>query len=41
MALRQDRILHDIHDADGDIRRICCLFDMPVSGALRYTTAIE
>ncbi len=37
-ALREDRILAEIHATGGDARRICDLFGMSISGALRYTT---
>lgn len=37
-ALREDRILAEIHATGGDPRRICDLFGMSINGALRYTT---
>jgi hypothetical protein len=35
-ALREDRILHEIHATGGDVRRIADLFGLTVSGATRY-----
>jgi hypothetical protein len=35
-ALREDRILQEIHATDGDIRRICDLFGLSVEAATRY-----
>lgn len=35
-ALREDRILQEIHATGGDIRRICDLFGLTVEGATRY-----
>lgn len=40
-ALREDRILHEIHATGGDVRRICDLFGMTVSGATRYLDTLE
>lgn len=40
-ALREDRILHEIHATGGDVRRICDLFGLTVSGAIRYLPALE
>jgi len=40
-ALREDRILHEIHATDGDVRRICDLFGLSVEGATRYLKTIE
>ncbi len=37
-AIREDRILQEIHATGGDIRRICDLFGLTVDGALRYAT---
>lgn len=39
-AIREDRILDELH-ANGDIRRICDLFGLSISGAVRYQSAIE
>jgi hypothetical protein len=35
-ALREDRILQEIHATGGDMRRICDLFDLKVDTAMRY-----
>jgi hypothetical protein len=40
-ALREDRILHEIHATGGDVRRICDLFGLTVGGATRYLKTIE
>ncbi|MDQ3157294.1 MAG: hypothetical protein M3Q98_11295 [Actinomycetota bacterium] len=40
-ALREDRILHEIHATGGDIRRICDLFGLSVEGATRYLATVE
>jgi integrase len=40
-VLREDRILHEIHATGGDVRRICDLFGMTVSGATRYLNTHE
>ncbi|WP_232223688.1 hypothetical protein [Arthrobacter sp. FB24] len=40
-ALREDRILHEIHATGGDIRRICDLFGLSVEGATRYLNTVE
>jgi hypothetical protein len=40
-ALREDRILQEIHATDGDIRRICDLFGLTVHGAMRYATTLN
>ena len=40
-ALREDRILHEIHATGGDIRRVCDLFGLSVEGATRYLKTIE
>lgn len=40
-ALREDRILHEIHATGGDIRRICDLFGLSVYGATRYLNTVE
>lgn len=39
--LRQDRILHELHATGGDLRRICDLFGLSVSGATRYLYTVE
>lgn len=40
-ALREDRILHEIHATGGDIRRICDLFGLSVEAATRYLKTVE
>jgi hypothetical protein len=40
-ALREDRILHEIHATGGDVRRISDLFGLGVEGATRYLQTIE
>jgi len=40
-ALREDRILHEIHATGGDVRRLCDLFGLSVEGATRYLATIE
>ena len=40
-ALREDRILHEIHATGGDVRRVCDLFGLSVDGATRYLKTIE
>ncbi|WP_246136698.1 hypothetical protein [Leekyejoonella antrihumi] len=40
-ALREDRILHEIHATGGDVRRLCDLFGLSVEGATRYLKTIE
>ena len=40
-ALREDRILSEIHATGGDIRRICDLFGLSVEGATRYLMTVE
>ena len=39
--LREDRILHEIHATGGDVRRICDLFGLTISGATRYLNTVE
>jgi hypothetical protein len=39
-ALREDRILQEIHATGGDVRRICDLFGMSIDGAMRYTLVL-
>ncbi len=39
-ALREDRILQEIHATGGDIRRICDLFGITVQTALRYANTL-
>jgi hypothetical protein len=40
-ALREDRILQEIHASGGDVRRICDLFGLTVTASLRYANTIE
>ena len=40
-ALREDRILSEIHATGGDIRRVCDLFGLSVAGATRYLRTVE
>jgi hypothetical protein len=40
-ALREDRILHEIRAAGGDVRRLCDLFGLSVEGATRYMATVE
>lgn len=40
-ALREDRILNEIHASGGDVRRICDLFDIKVETALRYARTLD
>lgn len=39
-ALREDRILQEIHASRGDVRRICDLFGLSIEGAMRYTLVL-
>jgi hypothetical protein len=39
-ALREDRILQEIHATGGDVRRICDLFGLSVQAATRYASTI-
>lgn len=39
-ALREDRILQEIHATGGDVRRICDLFDLGIDAAMRYANTI-
>lgn len=39
--LREDRILDEVRATDGDLRRVCDLFDMSIYGAVRYTSSLE
>ncbi|WP_454198881.1 hypothetical protein [Nocardia sp. Marseille-Q1738] len=40
-AIREDRILDELHATGGDIRRICDLFGLSIAGASRYRSALE
>jgi hypothetical protein len=39
-ALREDRILGEIHATGGDVRRICDLFGLTVDAAMRYAITL-
>jgi hypothetical protein len=39
-ALREDRILQEIHASGGDVRRICDLFGLNIETAMRYTLTV-
>jgi hypothetical protein len=39
-ALREDRILQEIHATGGDVRRICDLFGLSVEAAMRYAATL-
>jgi hypothetical protein len=39
-ALREDRILQEIHATGGDVRRICDLFGLTVESAMRYALTL-
>ncbi len=39
-ALREDRILQEIHASGGDVRRICDLFGISIEAAMRYSLAL-
>lgn len=39
-ALREDRILHELHATGGDIRRLCDLFGLSIAGAERYAATM-
>ncbi|MEU1073584.1 MULTISPECIES: hypothetical protein [unclassified Streptomyces] len=40
-ALREDRILQEIHATGGDVRRICDLFGLSIEAAQRYRNTVE
>jgi len=40
-ALREDRILQEIHATGGDIRRICDLFGLTIQAAMRYALTLS
>ena len=40
-ALREDRILAEIHATGGDIRRVCDLFGLGIDAATRYLQTVE
>ena len=39
-ALRTDRILYEVEQTSGDVRRICDLFGIAIETALRYSATI-
>lgn len=39
-ALRTDRILYEVEQTGGDVRRICDLFGIAIETALRYSATI-
>ena len=39
-ALREDRILQEIHATGGDVRRICDLFGLNIETAMRYALTL-
>jgi hypothetical protein len=39
-ALREDRILQEIHASGGDVRRICDLFGIRIEAAMRYVLVL-
>jgi hypothetical protein len=40
-ALREDRILHELHATGGDVRRLCDLFGLSIGGAERYLATLD
>lgn len=40
-ALRIDRILYEVEQTGGDIRRICDLFGIGIETALRYSSTMR
>jgi hypothetical protein len=40
-AIREDRIVQEIHANGGDIRKLCDLFALSISAAMRYGTALN
>ncbi|WP_405165563.1 hypothetical protein OG203_10930 [Nocardia sp. NBC_01499] len=40
-AIREDRILDELHATGGDVRRICDLFGLSIAGAVRYSSALD
>ncbi|SFE22278.1 hypothetical protein SAMN04487819_109207 [Actinopolyspora alba] len=39
-AIREDRIIDELFASEGDLRRICDLFGLTISGAKRYATTL-
>jgi len=40
-AVREDRILNELHATGGDVRRICDLFGLSIAGAARYASVLN
>ena len=40
-AVREDRILNELHATGGDVRRICDLFGLTIAGAARYASVLN
>jgi hypothetical protein len=40
-AIREDRILRELHATGGDVRRVCDLFGLSSAGAGRYASALN
>lgn len=40
-AVREDRILNEVHATGGDIRRICDMFGLSVTAAQRYAATVD
>lgn len=40
-AIREDRILDELHATGGDVQRICDLFGLSITGANRYVSTLE
>lgn len=40
-AIREDRILDELHATGGDVRRICDLFGLTITGAARYACVLN
>jgi hypothetical protein len=40
-ALREDRIVQEIHATGGDVRRICDLFGLSIDAAMRYAATLD
>lgn len=40
-AIREDRILNELHATNGDVRRICDLFGLTIAGAARYASVLN
>lgn len=37
---REDRILHELHATGGDLRRICDMFGLSITGASRHSAVL-